>query len=116
MKEILYISAGELSNYTSAHFWNTQESYLQSEDQDSVASEISFCETMDTQVSKSDSRQIAIHLSLTGQVNIMSSITVVRPQMWVLATTAIREMIELLRSQLWFPQQVHCPGSECRRT
>ena len=28
MKEILYIQAGQLSNYTGTHFWNTQESYF----------------------------------------------------------------------------------------
>lgn len=52
MKEILYIQAGELSNYVGTHFWNTQESYLQvDESQDSeITSDISFCETKDAQV------------------------------------------------------------------
>ena len=27
-KEILYIQAGSLANYTGTHFWNTQESYF----------------------------------------------------------------------------------------
>jgi hypothetical protein len=28
MKEIFYIQAGALANYTGTHFWNTQESYF----------------------------------------------------------------------------------------
>ncbi|KAF5340043.1 hypothetical protein D9611_012424 [Ephemerocybe angulata] len=32
MKEILYIQAGNHANYVGTHFWNTQESYLASED------------------------------------------------------------------------------------
>ena len=32
MKEIIYIQAGNLANYTGTHFWNTQESYLNSDD------------------------------------------------------------------------------------
>lgn len=32
MKEIIYIQAGEFSNYTGTHFWNTQEAYFTYED------------------------------------------------------------------------------------
>jgi hypothetical protein len=28
MREIIYIQAGTLANYTGTHFWNTQETYL----------------------------------------------------------------------------------------
>lgn len=28
MKEIIYIQAGSLANFTGTHFWNTQESYF----------------------------------------------------------------------------------------
>ena len=54
MKEILYIQAGELSNYTGSHFWNTQESYLasnESQDYTEVDSGVSFCENVDDKVS-----------------------------------------------------------------
>ncbi|KAG6907553.1 hypothetical protein DXG01_008539 [Tephrocybe rancida] len=36
MKEIVYIQAGNLSNYAGTHFWNTQESYLAEDDADSA--------------------------------------------------------------------------------
>jgi hypothetical protein len=54
MKEILYIQAGELSNYTGTHFWNTQESYLtlsESEDYTEIDPSVSFCENVDDKVS-----------------------------------------------------------------
>ena len=52
MKEILYIQAGELSNYTGTHFWNTQESYLAlNEDYTEFDSGVSFCENVDDKVS-----------------------------------------------------------------
>jgi hypothetical protein len=54
MKEILYIQAGELSNYTGTHFWNTQESYLalnEFQDYAEVDSSVSFCENVDDKVS-----------------------------------------------------------------
>ena len=57
MKEILYIQAGELSNYTGTHFWNTQESYLalnEFQDYTKVDSGISFCENVDDKVSVCD--------------------------------------------------------------
>ena len=50
MKEILYIQAGQLANYTGAHFWNTQESYLSADD-DLVAHETSFREGTKQEVS-----------------------------------------------------------------
>ncbi len=51
MKEILYIQAGRLSNYTGTHFWNAQESYLTSDNgEPRVDSSISFCESIDEQV------------------------------------------------------------------
>ena len=63
MKEILYIQAGLLSNYTGAHFWNTQESYLASEDYTEVDSDVSFCENVDDKVSVQYLIQISlIHL------------------------------------------------------
>ena len=54
MKEILYIQAGELSNYTGTHFWNTQESYLalnEFQGYSEVDSGVSFCENVDDKVS-----------------------------------------------------------------
>ena len=54
MKEILYIQAGKLSNYTGTHFWNTQESYLalnEFQDHTEVDSGVSFCENVDDKVS-----------------------------------------------------------------
>ena len=49
MKEIIYIQAGSLANYTGTHFWNTQESYFtygseedESADDPIVSNEISF--------------------------------------------------------------------------
>jgi hypothetical protein len=52
MKEIIYIQAGNLSNYTGTHFWNVQESYLPYTETDEVVveAEISFCETVDEKV------------------------------------------------------------------
>ncbi|KAF8805003.1 tubulin nucleotide-binding domain-like protein [Phlegmacium glaucopus] len=50
MKEILYIQAGELSNYTGTHFWNTQESYLnlnESPDYAGIDTGVAFCENVD---------------------------------------------------------------------
>lgn len=35
MKEIIYIQAGSLANYTAQHFWNTQEAYFTYDDDDS---------------------------------------------------------------------------------
>lgn len=54
MKEILYIQAGQLSNYTGTHFWNTQESYLasnESKDYADIDPSLSFCENVDDKVS-----------------------------------------------------------------
>uniref|UniRef100_A0A8H7XJ48 Tubulin nucleotide-binding domain-like protein n=1 Tax=Psilocybe cubensis TaxID=181762 RepID=A0A8H7XJ48_PSICU len=48
MKEIIYLQAGKLANYTGTHFWNAQESYLQSEEP-YTAPDISFCESIDSQ-------------------------------------------------------------------
>lgn len=51
MKEILYVQAGRLSNYTGTHFWNTQECYLSSDyGEAQVDPSISFCESIDSQV------------------------------------------------------------------
>ncbi|KAG5648222.1 hypothetical protein DXG03_006179 [Asterophora parasitica] len=36
MKEIVYVQAGNLSNYTGTHFWNTQEAYIAEESEDSL--------------------------------------------------------------------------------
>lgn len=50
MKEILFIQAGELSNYTGTHFWNTQESYLalnESQDYAGIDPGVAFCENVD---------------------------------------------------------------------
>ncbi|KAF8957165.1 mtDNA inheritance protein Dml1 [Flammula alnicola] len=51
MKEIIYIQAGNFSNYTGAHCWNTQESYFSYNDSDDsdVEAGISFCESADAQ-------------------------------------------------------------------
>lgn len=54
MKEILYIQAGELSNYTGTHFWNTQESYLtlnESPDHAGIDPGVAFSEKVDDKVS-----------------------------------------------------------------
>lgn len=46
MKEILYIQAGSLANYTGTHYWNTQESYFNYNESDEAVSsqDISFRE------------------------------------------------------------------------
>ncbi|KAF5378475.1 hypothetical protein D9615_007082 [Tricholomella constricta] len=36
MREIVYVQAGNLSNYTGTHFWNTQEAYLAEDSADSL--------------------------------------------------------------------------------
>ncbi|KAF9523672.1 Misato segment II tubulin-like domain-containing protein [Crepidotus variabilis] len=49
MKEILYVQAGELSNYTGTHFWNTQECYMGTNEIESlnqINPSISFCENV----------------------------------------------------------------------
>jgi hypothetical protein len=48
MREILYIQAGTLANYTGTHFWNTQESYFTYDElQDSTTlHDLSFRETL----------------------------------------------------------------------
>lgn len=54
MREIIYIQAGRLANYTGTHFWNTQESYIPYGEDDpenaDVDSKISFSESVDEQV------------------------------------------------------------------
>jgi len=52
MKEIIYIQAGNLSNYTGTHFWNVQESYLPHAETDEIVveAEISFCESLGAKV------------------------------------------------------------------
>jgi hypothetical protein len=63
MKEILYIQAGELSNYTGTHFWNTQESYLAlDEDYTEVDSGVSFCENVDDKVSCAISHPVRLYI------------------------------------------------------
>ncbi|KAF8200179.1 mtDNA inheritance protein Dml1 [Pholiota molesta] len=51
MKEIIYIQAGELSNYTGTHFWNTQESYIPYDEHGDIEidPDVSFCEGVDEQ-------------------------------------------------------------------
>ncbi|KAG1885650.1 Misato segment II tubulin-like domain-containing protein, partial [Suillus subluteus] len=46
MREIIYIQAGSLANYTGTHFWNTQESYFTYDDDDEpiVNHDLSFDE------------------------------------------------------------------------
>jgi hypothetical protein len=39
MREILYIQAGQLSNYIGTHFWNTQQCYFTYEDDQSESAE-----------------------------------------------------------------------------
>ena len=90
MKEILYIQAGEFSNYTGTHFWNTQESYLAlNEDYTDIDSGVSFCENVDDKVSARYLIQSSFHtslaLSLIGQAHIMSSLDFNRQQMQVSA-------------------------------
>ena len=52
MREIIYVQAGPLSNYTGTHFWNTQENYF-AYDEDDVSiidHNISFKEGRDDHV------------------------------------------------------------------
>ena len=53
MKEIIYIQAGNFSNYIGSHFWNTQESYFTygEEDASIVDHDISFREGQNLKVS-----------------------------------------------------------------
>ncbi|KZP14004.1 tubulin nucleotide-binding domain-like protein [Athelia psychrophila] len=49
MREILYIQAGSLANYTGTHFWNTQESYFtygDEADESLTDNDISFRESL----------------------------------------------------------------------
>ncbi|EPQ55584.1 tubulin nucleotide-binding domain-like protein [Gloeophyllum trabeum ATCC 11539] len=39
MKEIIYIQAGPLANYTGQHFWNTQEAYFTYDEEESASKE-----------------------------------------------------------------------------
>ena len=52
MKEILYIQAGSLANFTGTHFWNAQESYLTYDEGDDrfVDHDRSFREGMTSKV------------------------------------------------------------------
>lgn len=46
MKEIIYIQAGQLANYTGTHFWNTQEAYFtySEHEQSEIDHDVSFRE------------------------------------------------------------------------
>lgn len=46
MKEIIYIQAGQLANYTGTHFWNTQEAYFTygEDEQSEIDHDVSFRE------------------------------------------------------------------------
>ena len=85
MKEILYIQAGELSNYTGTHFWNTQESYLtldESGDHAGIDPSVAFCENVDDKVSvRYLISSSLISLFLIGQAHIMSSLGYNRQKM-----------------------------------
>lgn len=90
MKEILYIQAGELSNYTGTHFWNTQESYLtlnESRDYAGIDPGVAFCENMDDKVSVRYLIQSWAHiaLSLIGKIHIMSPLDLSGQKKQVLA-------------------------------
>jgi hypothetical protein len=52
MKEILYVQAGSLSNFTGTHFWNAQEAYFTYEDDEDllVNHDISFREGVSIKV------------------------------------------------------------------
>lgn len=57
MKEIIYIQAGPLANYTGTHFWNTQESYFTygsdddgEQEEPLVTNDISFREVLTNKV------------------------------------------------------------------
>jgi hypothetical protein len=52
MREIIYLQAGSLSNYTGTHFWNTQESYLTYDEEEIsvVDQQVSFEEHLTGQV------------------------------------------------------------------
>lgn len=52
MREILYIQAGPVSNYTGTHYWNTQESYFTYDESDVPLTDhsISFKEGQDLHV------------------------------------------------------------------
>ena len=81
MKEILYIQAGNLSNYTGTHFWNTQECYLPSDSADSDLQDgfiqadpsISFCESIDSQVRKNGKSFILVTYYVLGEIDYVPS-------------------------------------------
>lgn len=89
MKEILYIQAGEFSNYTGTHFWNTQESYLaltESGGSDEIDPSVAFCENVDDKVSGatiSHPKLAYTSLSFIGPTHIMSTLDFNRQQMQV---------------------------------
>ena len=61
MKEILYIQAGPLPNFVGTHFWNTQESYFEYDDdkdadgagEPEINHDVSFREGLSPKVSPS---------------------------------------------------------------
>lgn len=87
MKEILYIQAGELSNYTGTHFWNTQESYLtmnESRDFAGIDPGVAFCENIDDKVSvPCDISPPESAYTFIGPAHIMSSFDFNRQKMQV---------------------------------
>ena len=55
MKEIIYIQAGNISNYIGTHFWNAQQSYFTYKESEEVLVEhdVSFREGVSPRVSRS---------------------------------------------------------------
>ncbi len=53
MREILYLQAGNYSNYVGTHFWNTQDMYRSLDEGNQVDDSISFTERQNSDVPSS---------------------------------------------------------------
>jgi hypothetical protein len=84
MKEIIYIQAGNISNYVGTHFWNAQQSYFTYREGEEVLVEhdVSFREGISPRVSRSLDVLLWVSGSdvATGRTNILPATTPIRPK------------------------------------
>lgn len=77
MKEIIYIQAGNISNYIGTHFWNAQQSYFTYKESEEVLVEhdVSFREGVSPRVSRSLDLQVSNLVFATGRTDILPATT-----------------------------------------
>lgn len=77
MKEIIYIQAGNISNYIGTHFWNAQQSYFTYKESEEVLVEhdVSFREGVSPRVSRSLDLQVSNLDFATGRTDILPATT-----------------------------------------